>query len=171
MYVPDVPELRTKLLREAHDAAAAGHLGHAKTLEVLSRAFWWPDIARNVREYVHTCDACQRHTPLNQRRPGLLQPLPVPEQRWEVVTVDFVCGLPLTRRKHNAILVFVDKLTKMIHIAATRTDVTAEGTARLLFDNSSDCTVDPVFSSRTVMCVLQVCSGRNYSGCVVRGSV
>lgn len=53
----------------------------------------------------------------------------------EQVSLDFVTGLPRTTREHDSIIVFVDRLTKMVHLAPTTTTVTARGTARLLFDN------------------------------------
>ena len=43
---------------------------------------------------------------------GLLQPFPVPEWKWEVISMDFVTGLPMTWRQHDSIMVVVEKLTK-----------------------------------------------------------
>ena len=56
---------------------------------------------------------------------GLLQALPVPQEPWEQVTMDLITQLPRTRRKNDAIVVFVDKLTKMTHLVPTRTSVSA----------------------------------------------
>ena len=52
---------------------------------------------------------------------GLLQALPVPQEPWEQVTMDLITQLPRTRRKNDAIVVFVDKLTKMTHLVPTHT--------------------------------------------------
>jgi hypothetical protein len=46
---------------------------------------------------------------------GLLQPLPIPEWKWEVVTMDFITKLPKTNKQHDSIMVVVDKLTKATH--------------------------------------------------------
>ena len=46
---------------------------------------------------------------------SFLQPLPIPERKWEVVTIDFVTNLPTTSRQHDSIIVVVDKLTKVAH--------------------------------------------------------
>ena len=51
----------------------------------------------------------------HQHLAGLLQPLPVPEWKWEVVSMDFITGLPMTCRQHDSIMVVVDKLTKAAH--------------------------------------------------------
>ncbi len=61
LYVPAVPEIRTKLLREAHDSEVSGHFGGPKTTAQLERTYWWPSLRQDVRAYVSTCDACQRH--------------------------------------------------------------------------------------------------------------
>ena len=102
-----------------HATAFAGHFGVDRTLEHITRKFWWPRMRPSVQSYVDSCPQCQQNKASNQRPYGLLQPIPIPEERWEVVTLDFISGLPMTRRKHDAILVIVDKLTKMVHLIAT----------------------------------------------------
>jgi hypothetical protein len=62
-------------------------------------------------------------------------PLPIPETKWHTVTMDFITDLPLTEDKHNAILVFCDKLTKMIHLVPTHNTHTALSCAKYLVDN------------------------------------
>lgn len=134
LYVPEIPELRTKLLGEAHNTPTAGHLGPTKTLEVLSRSFWWHEMSKTVHTYIRTCDACQRNKAVNQRPLGLLMPLAIPEERWGVVTMDFITGLPKTKRGSDSVVVYVDKSSKMLHFDATTTNVSAPGVARLFFD-------------------------------------
>jgi hypothetical protein len=51
----------------------------------------------------------------------LLQPLPIPEWKWEVVTMDFITGLPRTSKQHDSIMVVVDKLTKSAHFIPLKT--------------------------------------------------
>lgn len=134
LYVPDVPALRTALLREAHDVTAAGHVGEKKTYANLTRYFWWPNISRSVRTYVHTCDACQRNKPLNAATPGLSRPLPVPESKWGTVTLDLITQLPRSESGHTALVVFCCKLTKMVHYAPTSVNVTAARLARIFVE-------------------------------------
>ena len=67
-----------------------------------------------VKAYVQACEVCQQAKAERVRLPGLLAPLPVPDQAWSVVSLDFVEGLP-TSNRFNAILVVVDKLTKYGH--------------------------------------------------------
>ncbi|KAJ9520381.1 hypothetical protein QJQ45_000131 [Haematococcus lacustris] len=122
-------------LCEAHDIPISGHLGRDKTYARLSRLYFWPRMAASVHDYVRTCLACQRNKSNTQRPIGLLQSLPVPQHRWEHVSLDLITQLPNTTAGHDAIAVFVDKLTKMIHAVPTNTTVTASTLARLFFDN------------------------------------
>lgn len=76
-------------------------------------------------QYVLSCDACQRNKPCTHAPLGLLQPLPIPSRPWQQVSMDLITQLPRTAVGHDAIVVFVDKLTKMVHYVATSTSVTA----------------------------------------------
>jgi hypothetical protein len=52
---------------------------------------------------------------------GLLQPLTIPEKKWEVITMDFIIGLPRMNKQHDSIMVVVDKLTKASHFMSAKT--------------------------------------------------
>ena len=134
LYVPADAALRTRLLHECHDAPTAGHLGKDKTLEQVKRRFYWPGMDSDVLQYVRTCDACQRNKPSQQAKAGLLQPLPIPDHPWQQVTMDLITQLPKSHRGHDAIVVFVDKLSKMVHLAATKTEVTAPQLAEIFWE-------------------------------------
>ncbi|KAJ9519115.1 hypothetical protein QJQ45_007676 [Haematococcus lacustris] len=78
IVVPNCPALKTRILVEMHDAQFAGHVGITKTLERISRLFWWPRMRSEVRHYVANCDACQRNKSVNTKPGGLLTPLAIP---------------------------------------------------------------------------------------------
>ena len=78
LYVPRGDALRTRLIRECHDSATAGHLGRDKTVEQMQRRFFWHGMTARVGEYVTTCDACQRNKPSQRSTPGLLMPIASP---------------------------------------------------------------------------------------------
>jgi hypothetical protein len=124
-------QLKAVILRESHDAPTGGHFGAAKTIELVSRRFVWTNMHAEIRHYVATCLACQSNKPSTQLPMGLLQPLAVPERPWQTVTLDLITQLPRSQAGHDAIAVFVDKLTKMVHYAATTTTVTAPQLAEL----------------------------------------
>jgi predicted aspartyl protease/transposase InsO family protein len=132
LVVPD-GKLRLVLMHDAHDAIIAGHLGTDKSLATLQRHFSWPGMRSQVAAYVTSCDRCQRDKASNQRPIGLLQPLEVPSEPWEHVSLDFIMSLPPSGG-FDAILVVVDKLSKSMVLIPTQTTVSAKETARLYFN-------------------------------------
>ncbi|CAI7801781.1 unnamed protein product, partial [Closterium sp. NIES-53] len=122
------------LLEEFHDVPYAGHFGSNKTLAGIAKYYYWPGMAPDMQQFVTSCDTCQRMKSSKQKKAGLLQPLPVPEQPWQVVSLDFITGLPSTLWGHDSILVVIDKFSKMGHFISTNVTATAETTARLFFD-------------------------------------
>ena len=135
LYIPDAGNLRLQCLQEVHDHPISGHVGMHKTRDLLARAYWWPSWSKDVHEYVRTCASCQRNKAGNTKRAGQLQPLPIPDAPWMSVGMDWITHLPATPRGHTSILVCVDRLSKMVHLIATKDTSGAEDTARLFFDN------------------------------------
>jgi hypothetical protein len=128
LYVPDSDELRLHLVKAHHDPPAAGHQGRSKTFELLSRLYYWPKMRQSVEQYVRNCDTCRRSKTPRHAPFGVLRPLGIPERPWQEITMDFVTGLP-DCDGYDAILVVVDRLTKMRHFTACRTDCSAEDLA------------------------------------------
>ena len=93
----------------------AGHLGVTKTLKAINSRFYWLHADQEVRDYIRNCPSCQVQTTHPNKPSGLLQPLDVPPYAWHTVTTDYITGLPLTPKGNNAIIVFVDKLTKYVY--------------------------------------------------------
>jgi transposase InsO family protein len=134
VYVPDSFDLRRRIVALCHDTRLAGHAGRWKTLELVSRNYWWPQMSRYIGRYVSTCDLClrtkaQRHHPI-----GELHPLPIPNAPWDTISVDFIVELPESSG-HDAIMVVVDSVTKRAHFAPTLTTITAAGTSRLFVNH------------------------------------
>jgi len=135
IVVPNDNSLRHELLARFHDGPLAAHPGCTRLLELLRRQFWWPRMAEDAEDYVLSCDLCQRNKAQSGKPHGLLQPLSIPDAPWDSVSMDFVVALPKTEGGYDAVLVLVDRLTKMVHLAPTMSSCTAEQTARLSFDN------------------------------------
>jgi hypothetical protein len=131
IVVPAYDNLRQQVLRECHDMPYSGHPGRDKTLQLVQHMFWWPSLTNDVTQYVKTCDSCQRNKGRNQLPAGLLQPLPVPGQPWESFSMDLVVDLPETEAGYDSICVFVDRLTKMTHIAPCKKTDTAKAIVQL----------------------------------------
>ena len=86
----------------------------------LKRSYWWNGMKKDIADFIARCLVCQQVKAEHQRLVGLLQRIPIPEWKWDHITMDFVVGLPRTRRGHDAIWVIVDRLTKSAHFIAIR---------------------------------------------------
>lgn len=133
-----VPEsARTRTIREAHTQLLAGHPGVARTLALLKRQYYWPRMDLTIRRYIRNCKTCRRSRPSRDAKHGVLNPLPIPQQPWQDISMDFVTGLPLINGC-NALLVVVCRFSKEKHYIecfATDEGTSAEATARLLLRN------------------------------------
>ncbi|RVW98761.1 Transposon Tf2-2 polyprotein [Vitis vinifera] len=121
LCVPKDVKLRNELLADAHRAKSTIHPGNTKMYQDLKRQFWWSGMKRYIAQFVANCQICQQVKAEHQRPAGLLQPLPIPEWKWDNITMDFVIGLPKTRSKKNGVWVIVDRLTKSAHFLAMKT--------------------------------------------------
>ena len=129
--VPDCNDLRKSILEEAHSGSFAIHPGSTKMYRDLKMSFWWSEMKRDVSEFVTKCLVCQRVKAEHQVPSGLLQPIRIPEWKWDRITMDFVVGLPLTGRRYDLVWVIVDRLTKSAHFLPVRTDYSLDKLAEL----------------------------------------
>ena len=86
---------------------------------------------KDMAEYISRCMKCQHVKVEHQHPAGLLQPLPVLEWKWEVISMDFITGLPMTWRQHDSIMVVVDKLTKEAHFIPVKSTYEAGDIAKI----------------------------------------
>ena len=128
-------ELQQEVIALHHDDVTSGHLGTAKTLDLIGRHFWWPNMKSSVEQYCTSCDSCQRNKSRRSKPHGQLQPIKVPDNRWDQITMDFIMELPVTPYGHDALMVVVDKLTKYAHLIPCKTNCTALDAARLFVSN------------------------------------
>jgi hypothetical protein len=132
VFVP-TEELRLEILKSRHDHATAGHFGIAKTLELVSRDFWWPQIRAFITSYVKSCDCNRSKTPRHSPY-GQLQPIPIPIRPWSSISTDLILGLPPSMG-FNAIAVWVCRTTKMAHFIPCSNTITAAGYAQNFMDH------------------------------------
>jgi len=100
IYVSQNLDLQRRVVLLCHDMKVTGHPGHWKTLELVSRDYWWPQMSRYIRQYVSTCDLCIRTKPIRQALVGELHPLQIPDSRWDTLSVDFVVELPHDMKRY-----------------------------------------------------------------------
>src|SRR5271169_3060821 len=134
IYVPHDDVVCIALMEEHHDAPLAGHFGVDKTLELVSRNYWFPQMRAYIKSYVETCDPCSRGKAPRHLKHGELAPLPVPSAPWKGITCDFVTDLPVSNG-YDSLLVFVDRLTKMCHLVPCLKTTTAPEFAKMFLDN------------------------------------
>ncbi|QRW25063.1 Transposon Tf2-7 polyprotein [Rhizoctonia solani] len=130
IYVPNEPEIRKAVLESRHDNPSTGHPGQFRTLDLLSRDYYWSGMKQSVTKYVQACDSCIRSKHSNRAPEGLLQNIDLPNKPWEEITYDLIVGLP-TSEGYDAILTVVDRLSKMVHFIPTHSDATAVDVANL----------------------------------------
>ena len=130
--MPNVHDLRQQCLSLHHETPYAGHLGRDRTAHLVQKTYWWPGLDSDVRQFVSTCDVCQKNKTSNQKPADLLQPLIIPEFRWESVSVSLITQLPETAAGHWAIVVFVDRLSKLMHLAPCWDTLGAQDSPRSL---------------------------------------
>jgi hypothetical protein len=103
---------RLQIIKEAYTSKVARHFGVGKTIANLQRYVYLPkmqvDVARYIRGYALFCT----RKPSNRKK-GLYYSLPIPTRPWESISMDFVGGLPTTRKGHDFLFVVVDMFRKM----------------------------------------------------------
>jgi len=130
IYVPQNTYLQRRVVSLCYDTKVAGHPGCWKTLELVSRNYWWPQMSRYIGQYVSTYDLCIRTKLIRQALVGELHPLWIPDLRWDMLSVDFVMKFPLSSR-YDTVMTVVDSVSKQAYFIPTHTMVTVEGVARL----------------------------------------
>ncbi|KAA0043136.1 putative Retrotransposon protein [Cucumis melo var. makuwa] len=125
LCVPSDSAVKTELLSEAHSSPFSMHPGSTKMYQDLKRVYWWRNMKRQVAEFVSKCLVCRQVKAPRQKPAGLLQPLSVPEWKWENVSMDFITRLPRTLRGFTVIWVVVDRLTKSAHFISGKSTYTA----------------------------------------------
>ncbi|XP_057811644.1 uncharacterized protein LOC131025876, partial [Salvia miltiorrhiza] len=124
--------LRELLLLESHGGGLMGHFGIAKTLAVLHEHFFWPHMKRDVERICGRCVTCKQAKSRVSSH-GLYTPLPIPTAPWIDISMDFVLGLPRTKRGRDSIFVVVDRFSKMAHFIPCHKSDDASHVADLFF--------------------------------------
>lgn len=116
--------LKSALIKEFHETLLGGHSGILKTFMRLSTSFTWPQMRKDVKQFVTQCQVCQAIKYSTSKPAGLLQPLPIPELVWANISMDFIIGLPCSWGE-TVIIVVMDRLTKYAHLGSLDTNFTA----------------------------------------------
>ena len=101
----------------------------------LKEHFWWNGMKKDVADYVSKCLTCQKVKAEHRHPAGELQPIELPEWKWDQITMDFVVGLPRTVEGYDAIWVVVDRLTKLAHFIPIKVTYSVERLAEVYITN------------------------------------
>ncbi|MBW0540707.1 hypothetical protein O181_080422 [Austropuccinia psidii MF-1] len=127
--------LINKLLLECHDNIYSGHLSEDRTMERSKTCAWWPSWRKDVIEYFHSCDRCQKANKATGERFGLMINIQEPSTPWEVVHTDWVTAFPPgSEKSYNVCLIIVDRYSKTPIFLPCHKDDTAMDTALLIWN-------------------------------------
>jgi hypothetical protein len=135
--VPKDSAIRQVLLRNHHDDPTAGHFAARKMQELMERKYYWESIRKDVEDYTGACPVCQRKKPSRLKKYGQLSSLPIPDGPGESYSMDLIVGLPPSKLRgivYDAILVIVDRYSKLSRYIPTNSTMSAPDLADLFFD-------------------------------------
>ena len=125
IVVPKNKNLRQLILKEAHESPLSIHPGGTKMYQDLRQRFWWTRMKREIAQFIVECDVCCRVKAEHQRSAGTLRPLPIPEWKWDKVSMDFITGFPKTQKGNDDIFVVIDRLSKVANFLPVHESITA----------------------------------------------
>lgn len=126
--------LQHKVMEALHASPVGGHSGAPATYIKIKQIFFWKVMKRDIWNFVQSCAICLQSKPDRAKYPGLLQPLPIPVIPWEVISMDFIEGLPCSA-SYDVILVVVDKFSKLAHFIPLSHPFIALTVAKLFMEN------------------------------------
>ena len=134
LVVPDVNNLRTALIREAHDQISTAHPGRDKTYRLLRPRYYWRGMLPDVERFVRNCHPCRRADVPRDKTPGFLHPLPIPDRPWQHLSMDFK-EMPKDKHGFDSVFVVIDRLSKEPITTPCHKTATAEDMARMFITN------------------------------------
>jgi len=102
-------------------------------LELLKKTYWWPGLREDIKKYVQGCLKCQQNKVQHQQRADELHSLEIPKGPWQEISIDMIGPLPSSNGM-DAILVIVDRFTKIIRLKAITMNISSEGIAKIYRD-------------------------------------
>ena len=117
--------------KKFHNSSFTIHPGGTKMYSDMKQLYWWPGLKHDIVKFITQCLVCQQVKVEHQQPRGKLQPLSIPEWKWENITMDFVSRLPKSLGGNDAVWVIVDILTKSAHFLPIQTTFTLDKLASL----------------------------------------
>ena len=102
---------------------------------MLRKDYFWPNMKNELAEYIAKCFECQQVKTEHKHPTRLLQPLPTPSWKWEMISLDFITRLPRNKKLNDSIMVVVDKLSKETHFIPVKTTYKAANIVDIFIKN------------------------------------
>ncbi|WVZ69477.1 hypothetical protein U9M48_018253 [Paspalum notatum var. saurae] len=134
LWLGSYSSIQLLIFNALHSSALGGHSGFLVTYRRIKQLFYWPQMKKMIRDWVQSCTVCLQAKPDRSRYPGLLQPLPTPDHAWQIISMDFIEGLPRSKGS-NCIFVVVDKFSRYAHFIPLSHPFTALSIATAFLDN------------------------------------
>jgi len=134
VYISNNKKTREKILKENHDLVDIGHPRQQRILELIKQNYWQPGLKEDIKKYVQECFKCQQNKVQHQKKAGELHPLEITQRPWQEISIDIIRPLPRSNGM-DAIVVIVDRFTKMIRLKVTMTSISSEEIVKIYRDN------------------------------------
>ena len=128
LVIPKGSAFIKTILSDFHDSPVGGHAGYLKTFKRVADQFYWIGMKGDIKRHVSECHICQTNKTNSLAPAGLLQPLPIPQNIWEDISMDFIEALPRSEG-FDTIWVIVDRLSKYSHFVPLKHPLNAQGLA------------------------------------------
>jgi hypothetical protein len=115
LYIPNCDDLKRFIMDELHKRPYTSHPGYQKIITATWKQFYWLGLKKDIAKYLAQCIECQQVKVEHRHPAGLLHSLPIPEWKWETISMDFITRLPTSTKQNDTIMVVVDKLRKSVH--------------------------------------------------------
>jgi hypothetical protein len=130
LCIPRDNSILELLITEAHDTPFGGHRNALRTYKHMAQSFYWPKMNNFIMNRVSSCDSCQRNKISSHAQKNFLHPLQIPNRPWQSVSMDFIVSLPKSSG-FDSITVYVDRLSKQLHLSPCLSTIDAPSTASL----------------------------------------
>jgi len=137
LYVSEDFSVKEELLKCHHDDLLARHFDTDKISELLDCKYYWKSMIKDIKEYVNTCDICQRMKMKCYLSYDELRSLSQFTNSWKEITMNFIIDLLSSKWKevvYDSILVIVNYYMKMMHYLFTKKTLTVVKLAKLFFE-------------------------------------
>jgi hypothetical protein len=115
LWIPDSEILYIQIIQQIYNSITTGYPGQNTIFAILLRKWFWPKLVYNIKRFIQNCTVCGKTIIWQNTKYGLLKPLPILQQIWTEISMDFITSLPIAKESSETnCLVITDRFTKNI---------------------------------------------------------